>query len=343
VSAKHRENVQTEKGKLGKIRRLFQAGYVQAIENAAKLHVTQQSGKMPPNTLITYQNLALCSVLRYVCRLSGPKGHPITFSPKKTPRDRAFDPVAECPRHGGQIALALALTLLATPALSDDWQHGSSFDRKVQPSSWKRSTFEETSFVIKPALAPVTPAVKKAQTPKQPFRLDPALTPIGNLRNLISSAESGRLDYDAVAYGAPVPPPQLPTLLLVGQNQNHAIGRYQFIPATFERLASQTKIPDVALFTRDLQDRWANILILEAGYPKFVAGALAPDTFMDNVALIWAGLPLASGKSAYEDLNGNHATLARNSYSQNIALIFPAQAAYFTSHQTFANATTAAQ
>lgn len=107
--------------------------------------------------------------------------------------------------------------------------------------------------------------------------------------------------------------------------QNDAIGRYQFIPPTFERLASLTGAASTDAFTADMQDRWADILLAEAGYVSFFAGDLTPETFIDNVAAVWGGLPLADGSSACEGIAGNHATVSRAAYAQGMAMIFPAQ------------------
>lgn len=287
-----------------------------------------------------------CSLLRQVCGLSGSKIRPLHFLRQLDGADRASGLAVVTPLRGTSrsfLALGLIGFTIAAPCPVDaeaSWKTGSSFASSGAADAWsKSSSFSSTDTHLKPkAKAPTKPNwSRKANIAALSFKVDPSLTPIENLRNLISSAEAGHLDYDAVVMSAPILPPDRPTLLTIGQirdwvaetpNQNHAIGRYQFIPATFERLAKQTAVPDSALFTENLQDRWANILIEEAGYTQFVGGTLAPGSFMDNLALIWAGLPLATGKSAYEGVGGNHATLARETYQRNIALIFPAQIAF---------------
>ncbi len=163
---------------------------------------------------------------------------------------------------------------------------------------------------------------------------DPAAAPLANLRSLINAAEAGSADDDSVQHGATIKPAKLPTAMTINEirawvaatpGQNHAIGRYQFIPPTFERLTSLTGIAGTEVFSADLQDRWADILLAEAGYVAFFAGYLTLEAFMDNVAAIWAGLPLADGTSAYEGIAGNHATVSRAAYAQGMAMIFPAQ------------------
>ena len=166
------------------------------------------------------------------------------------------------------------------------------------------------------------------------FTPDPDATPLANLRSLISAADAASADYDSVQHGATVKPEKLPTSMTIDEirawvaatpGQNHAIGRYQLIPPTFERLASLTGISGTEVFSADLQDRWADILLAEAGYVSFFAGDITPETFMDNVSAVRAGLPLADGTSAYEGIAGNHATVSRVAYAQGMAMIFPAQ------------------
>lgn len=312
---------------------------IQDIENTMKSCPPAKPSKTTLNTLKNITKLPLCSLLRQVCRLSGPKGRPSIPSLQKSSWDRVNDPAAESRRQAPKFAIALALASLATPALSDEWQRGSSFDAKPSEVVWSKNGFQD--------LAPKKKATPAAKSPTRAlaFKYDPALTPVANLRNLISCAESGSMNYDAVVYGATVQPPALPTQLTIGQikawidttpGQNHAIGRYQFIPATFNRLVEITQIPDEALFTADLQDRWANKLIQEARYIDFVTGSISPADFMDNIAQVWAGLPLASGKSAHDGVGSNKATIARTAFETSIATIYPAQVAFYQAKVTAA-------
>lgn len=334
MSAKYTMKRQVITGKLRDFHRLFQAVNRQVTEIYKKYDPPAQSLERAFNTMITLKNLALCSELRQVCRLSGSKRRPITSPPQKSYRDRASDPAAESPRLALKLMLLVLLGTLPAPSLADDWKGGSSFDSSASVIVWSKDGFGQPQ----PKKKSISP--QKVKNPKIDFRYDPALTPVANLRNLISWAESGSLNYDAVVYSATVLPPALPTVMTVGQiktwvaetpGQNHAIGRYQFIPATFNRLAKITQVPDEALFTSDLQDRWANKLIQEARYLDFVAGNITPPEFMDNIAQVWAGLPLASGKSAHAGVGDNRATISRTSYENGMAIIFPAQAALFAS------------
>jgi len=155
--------------------------------------------------------------------------------------------------------------------------------------------------------------------------------PRGRIRDLIGFAEAGRAQYDAVHMSARRRPPGKPTDLTLAQifdwirvtpGQHHAIGRYQFIPSTLASLVRRAGLKPSARFTPALQDRLADLLIEDAGYSKLTAGQITLSRFMDNLARIWAGLPLRSGRSAYRGVAGNRATISRRFYAAQMAAIF---------------------
>ena len=74
-------------------------------------------------------------------------------------------------------------------------------------------------------------------------------------------------------------------------------------------------------FTRDVQRQLAARLVAEAGYRDFLSGRLDADGFMDNLARIWAGLPLRNGESAYHNYAGNRATITRATFSGAVEAI----------------------
>lgn len=270
-----------------------------------------------------------CSLLRQVCRKSRRNDCSPSLQTQIPVREFPFDP-ARASR--GLSVLAACLGILAfAPAYAEGWKTGSTFVADKDQGGWTSNVFaSETEG--RQRENPYRSAVPRR------FKLDPALSPLSNLRNLISTAEAGHMDYDAVVDSATIKPAALPTAMTVCQirdwitstpGQNHAIGRYQFIPTTLARLARLTGHESGpgcnARFSPGLQDRWANILIQEAGYLKFNNSELAPDQFMDALASVWAGLPMASGKSRYQGMAGNSATLSRNHYVLAMAQIFPAQ------------------
>ncbi|WP_254813737.1 hypothetical protein [Rhodovulum sp. ES.010] len=152
------------------------------------------------------------------------------------------------------------------------------------------------------------------------------------IRHLISRAESPRHGYDAVQHGAKRRPAEKPTEMTIAEiyawiaatpGQPHAIGRYQFIPATLKRLVKHLGLDHRTVFSPAVQDRLADLLLEEAGYGAFLAGTIGRTRFMNNLARIWAGLPTSSGRSHYHGYAGNKATMTWARFDAEMAKIFP--------------------
>jgi hypothetical protein len=155
---------------------------------------------------------------------------------------------------------------------------------------------------------------------------------VQKLMQLIASAEAGSAQYDAVQYAATIKPGKRPTAMTLGEvydwiartpGQQHAIGRYQFIPATLRRLAKHIGATRGERFSPALQDRLAHQLLEEAGLSAVMAQEMDRKDFMHNLAKIWAGLPTASGRSYYHGLAGNRAVLSWERFDSEMARIFP--------------------
>ncbi len=153
------------------------------------------------------------------------------------------------------------------------------------------------------------------------------------LMTLIAKAEAGKAGYDAVQYGARIKPSAPPTKMTIAEiyqwidntpGQPHAIGRYQFIPATLRRLVRHQEVPHDKLFSPELQDQLAHQLLEEAGLSDFQSAKMSRATFMLNLAKIWAGLPTSTGKSYYEGYAGNKAVYTWDYFDSHFKKIFPA-------------------
>ncbi len=151
------------------------------------------------------------------------------------------------------------------------------------------------------------------------------------LLGLIAIAEATHRGYDTVQLGAKVRPPAPPTSMTFGDikkwvkatpGQPHAIGRYQFIPPTFNALQRRLRLSDNTRFSPDIQDKMAMLLLEDAGYGDFLSGQVNSDKFMDSLAAIWAGLPLKSGRSKYHGYAGNKASITRAFFANNVNAIF---------------------
>jgi len=154
---------------------------------------------------------------------------------------------------------------------------------------------------------------------------------VSGLLDLIALAEAGPAGYNAVQHGARVRPAQAPTQMSLGEifdwitatpGQPHAIGRYQFIPATLRRLVGIKGYGPQTRFSADVQDQLALILLQEAGLEAFQANTLPRRAFMKNLARIWAGLPLPSGRSYYAGYAGNKATMSFARFEAGVREIF---------------------
>ncbi|MBF9059325.1 hypothetical protein HKCCSP123_09030 [Rhodobacterales bacterium HKCCSP123] len=155
---------------------------------------------------------------------------------------------------------------------------------------------------------------------------------VAMLLDLIARAEAGAAGYDAVQHGARIPPPRAPTQMTLGEihdwitatpGQPHAIGRYQFIPATLRRVAGLRGFGRETHFTPGLQDALATVLLEEAGLAAFRGGTLDRRAFMDRLARIWAGLPLPDGRSHYHGYAGNRAVMSWAAFEAGMARIWP--------------------
>lgn len=73
-----------------------------------------------------------------------------------------------------------------------------------------------------------------------------------------------------------------------------ASGRYQIIRKTLVGLQSSLALPDSAKFDADLQDRMGVKLLEERGLNAFLAGSKSIESFGNNVAREWAGMPVVT-------------------------------------------------
>lgn len=157
-------------------------------------------------------------------------------------------------------------------------------------------------------------------------------TRTAQLLSLIARAEAGSAGYDAVQHGARIRPPRPPTQMTLAEiyawiaatpGQPHAIGRYQFIPSTLREVAGIAGVSPEIRFSPRLQDRLAHVLLERAGLAAFQSGQMDRRTFMHNLARIWAGLPLPSGRSYYEGYAGNSATMSWAAFEDGMRRIWP--------------------
>ena len=170
-------------------------------------------------------------------------------------------------------------------------------------------------------------------TPLPDADMRPSTLPasVSGLLDLIALAEAGPAGYNAVQYGARIKPARAPSDMSLGEifdwiaatpGQPHAIGRYQFIPATLRRLVAIKGYGREMRFSPEVQDQLALILLQEAGLEAFQAETLPRRAFMKNLARIWAGLPLPDGRSYYAGYAGNKATMSYARFEAGVREVF---------------------
>jgi len=151
---------------------------------------------------------------------------------------------------------------------------------------------------------------------------------VRSILDLIGSAEAPQ-GYDQVYGGSKLSPPRPITTMTVGEvldwqdrsvaagSVSSAAGRYQVIRGT---LRDQVRNGTVSLsdtFDSNTQDRIAVSLMEAQGLSSYQAGNMSAESFGNNLARVWAGLPVLSGSKAgrsyYDGYAGNSATVSTSS------------------------------
>ena len=194
-------------------------------------------------------------------------------------------------------------------------------------SRWK--SFGVDDWIFADPFERATPGAKRQ--PYSTWSLARTSSRADQVLSLIGFAEAGKLQYNAVHMSAKRRPKKRPTEMTLGEvfhwirrtpGQQHAIGRYQFIPSTLAMLTDRAGVSLKTQFDPYLQDKLGIMLMRDAGYEKFLRGEMTLSKFMDNLAWIWAGLPLRNGRSAYRGVAGNRATISRDFYAAQMRKIF---------------------
>lgn len=177
---------------------------------------------------------------------------------------------------------------------------------------------------------PVANVVKTAATQAYVGVTSAAMPMLGSpayftaLLNLIARGEANR-GYDSYYAGSRVLPTKPISHMTLAEvrawqsantragSPSSAVGRYQFITTTFNRLTAN--LPPSTLFTPTLQDQMAMTLIGERGLALFLSGTITLEQFASNLAHEWASLPVnATGVSAYQNVAGNRALVSWNTF-----------------------------
>lgn len=294
----------------------IRSGQVRTLQNVEKSFVYKALGDV-------------CSLLRQVCMkyIGGSIGLPMW--------NRSLRSLA---RVSGAIIL---LAFVPQSGFADSWKSaasswssGSSF---APATNGQREAPERSSFrgIEVKSSFDLTPRSQPQPRSRQPFVMPQNADELTKVRALIFHAESRQHGYDAYNLSARVPPPKPASKMTLKEiqqwtkdtpGQQHAIGRYQIIPSTLNRLIKNTGVDLNTVFDPAVQDAFANLLIIEAGYLDLKDRRISLKQFEVALAKVWAGFPLSNGKSYYAGVANNAATVSYKTYSSALAQIFPAEA-----------------
>jgi conjugal transfer mating pair stabilization protein TraG len=102
-----------------------------------------------------------------------------------------------------------------------------------------------------------------------------------------------------------------------GGSPSSAVGRYQFINATLQSLASELSIDENTLFDQQIQDRLAARLLEKRGLSSYMAKNISKEAFAHNLSKEWAGLPQAIGENPEQSYyNGDGLNKSRVSLAE---------------------------
>ena len=97
--------------------------------------------------------------------------------------------------------------------------------------------------------------------------------------------------------------------LVTSGKPSSAVGKYQFIQRTLNGCVQKLMLPLSTIFTPDIQDAFAYILLTGRDYHGWKSGQIIDAQFAHNLSCEWASLPdpYNGGKSHYDGIGPNHA------------------------------------
>lgn len=274
---------------------------------------------------------AVCSELRNLCTKMRTPGPSFSFSSLNGTDAPARLPAYATKARPSPLGLILGVFLIPSSLSAfetNQWSSSGNFElskRSLTEVVWSQPSSDWSSMdafeLSAPSLGPrATPRIVIGQGSK-----------LDQLFDVIASAEAGPKGYDAIHYSATRLPSKPPSQMTISEiftwvratpGQHHAIGRFQIIPSTLKYLVEAEGVSGSEIFSEGLQKRLAFRLMVDAGYHDFASGRMSMPRFQDKLARIWAGLPLANGRSAYHGTAGNRATITRANFDAAMQQIF---------------------
>jgi hypothetical protein len=128
-------------------------------------------------------------------------------------------------------------------------------------------------------------------------------------------------DYNTVFGGGKVDAAGMTVADVLARTENagsSAFGAVQVMKKTLQGLVKNGVVTPDQKMDQATQDQIGMALLKEAGYDRWKAGEMSSKRFADRLADIWASIPNAEGKSKYEGVGPNKATVG---YKQIMELL----------------------
>lgn len=106
-----------------------------------------------------------------------------------------------------------------------------------------------------------------------------------------------------------------------GGAKSVAVGGYQFINETLERMVKKTGISSNAMFTQEVQDQLADAQLEELGLSDYKAGKITKSAFINKLSGVWAALPNTSGKGTHDGDGLNKANIKLDDLIDTLDLV----------------------
>lgn len=98
--------------------------------------------------------------------------------------------------------------------------------------------------------------------------------------------------------------------------ESAAIGKYQIMLPDQYAIKAGLSLDDK--FSKANQDKMAMVFLKESGWEDYKSGKMPAEKFADNVAGVWAALPMPNGKSRYAKVGSNKSLVTREKYMKQI-------------------------
>lgn len=208
---------------------------------------------------------------------------------------------------GSTLALGAAYIFIYGQKITDKIYN---FSNKTNANN--KSLYQPKSLLVSNKILRKTPSLQKSVN-------------VSEILNLIGQAEAPR-GYNQIYIGSKVLLPKPLTIMRVSEvlewqrqsvkagSVSSAAGRYQIIRKTLQGLVNNGVLNGSDYFHEQSQDKAARHLLKRRGLDKYAKGMISKETFANELAKEWAGLPVVSGKNAgkshYDGYAGNSATVS---------------------------------